>query len=173
MMRTTLRIFTGVLAAMVVGGCASAEQYLQLQGPTAQLLGVELKDASLYGATLVFNVEVENHYAFGLPLVSFTYGLTSQGQQFLSGASQVQMIVPAGGSRTVALPARIDYIKTLRTLRNLRPGAKIPYEAELNLMVSRRYLGELSLPLVKSGEIVLPELPGVDLQSILGAAKTE
>jgi len=81
--------------------------------------------------------------------------------------------VPAGGSRTVALPARIDYLKTLRALSNLRPGAEIPYEAELNIIVNRPYLGEIVVPLVKSGELVLPELPGVDLPSVLGAVESE
>ena len=83
------------------------------------------------------------------------------------------MTVPAEGSRTVALPAHIDYVGVLKALSGARPGGKIPYVAQLNLIISTPQFGSITLPLVRSGELALPELPGVDVNSLLGSIKTE
>jgi hypothetical protein len=102
-----------------------------------------------------------------LPLLRFNYAVSSRGERFMAGASELAIQIPVGGSQTVSLPARIDYISTLRRLGSVRPGATIPYEAQLDVTISTPRLGAILLPLGKAGEITLPELPGVDLGKIL------
>ena len=155
----------------ILAGCTSVEDVLSLQRPTAQLVGVQLTDASLTGATLVFDVAITNHYPFNLPLLSFNYGLSSFGQRFLAGSSGAAGVIPAGGSMTIALPARVDYLRALNVLTNVRPGARIPYEAELDLLVHAPQVGSITLPLVKDGALTLPTFANVNLGNILGATK--
>jgi len=173
MARRSSLILVIALTGGMMAGCTSVEERLSLRKPTAHLVGVQLRDASVYGATVVFDVAIENHYPADLPLLGFSYSLASGGQRFLGGSSQVNMVVPAGGSKTVSLPARVDYIQALKALGNIRPGAKIPYDAEMDLTIDTPQLGSITLPLAGSGELVLPELPGVDVNSLLGSVKTE
>ncbi|OHB65453.1 MAG: hypothetical protein A2Y76_05715 [Planctomycetes bacterium RBG_13_60_9] len=165
MTRVANLAWVGVSTLVLMAGCTSTEERLQLRKPTAQVVGVGLRDVSAYGATLVFEVEVQNHYAFDVPLLSFNYSLSSAGQGFMAGSSELRITVPAGGSRTVSLPARVDYIKALQELSNVRPGAKIPYEAELNLVVNTPRLGSITLPLRRAGELLLPEVPASNLKA--------
>ncbi len=153
--------FVGAAAILLVG-CTSMEESLSLRKPTARLMGVQFKEADLYGATIVFDVQIVNHYPVDLPLLRFSYALASRGQRFLAGASEIAINIPVGGSQTVSLPARIDYVKALQTLGGVRPGATIPYEALLDLSVNTPRLGTIMLPLGQVGEIALPNVPGID-----------
>ncbi len=167
-----LLLVVGLTGGMIAG-CTSVEERLALRKPSAQLMDVQLRDASVSGATLAFDVAIENHYPVDLPLLSFTYSLSSNGQRVFVGSQDLTMTVPAGGSRTVSLPARVDYLVALKALSNVRPGAKVPYVAQLNLVINTPQLGSITLPLVRSGELALPELPGVDVNSLLGSIKTD
>ena len=114
-----------------------------------------------FTAALVFDVEIENYYPVTVPLVGFKYSVTSTGQLFLSGSSEARVNLPAGGQRTVALPLTIDYLQVLKVLGNVRPGATIPYAAELDLRVETPRLGPIVLPLSRSGQLTLPTISDV------------
>ena len=161
MVRTKNLVLFGVSVAVLLSGCETVEESLQLRKPTARLMGVQFKDASLYGATLVFDVQIQNHYAFDLPLQRFDYVVSSQGQRFLAGFGQVQITVPAGGSQTVSLPASVDYLKTLKMLGgSVIGGRAIPYEAGLDLVIDTPRLGSITLPMETTGQLSLPAVSG-------------
>jgi len=164
-------IFAGLVIGMLLAGCTSVEEEFQLRKPTARLMDVRFRDADVYGATLVFDVQIVNHYAFDLPLLRFRYTMSSRGVRFLAGLSDVAIRVPAFGSETVSLPTRIDYVQTLRALGSVRPGATIPYAAEVDLTIDTPRLGSILLDLGKSGELTLPEVSGENLEKLLEALR--
>lgn len=154
--------FVGALLA-VLAGCQSTEESLGLRKPTARLMGVQFREADAHGATLVFDVQIVNHYPADLRLLRYNYAVSSRGQRFVTGSPELAIIIPFSGSQTVSLPARIDFVNTLRILGAVRPGATIPYEAEVNLIVETPRLGAIMLPLGRSGELRLPEVSEMDL----------
>ncbi len=163
-------LIAGAMLALGAG-CESTEESMGFRKPTARLMGVQFREADAYGATLVFDVQIVNHYPVELPLLRFNYAVSSQGARFIAGASELAIQIPVGGSQTVSLPARIDYIRTLQMLGGIRPGATIPYEAQLDLAINTARLGAITLPLAKTGEITLPQISGVDLDKLLGAPR--
>lgn len=170
MVRRVRVLLLGVLLT-VGAGCESMEESMSLRKPTARLMGVQFREADAYGATVVFDVQIVNHYPVALPLLRFNYAVSSRGERFMAGASELAIQIPVGGSQTVSLPARIDYINTLRRLGSVRPGATIPYEAQLDLTIDTPRLGAITLPLGKGGEITLPQLSGVDVDKLLREIK--
>jgi LEA14-like dessication related protein len=162
----------GAVVALLAG-CTSVEQTLELQKPTVSLVGVRFQEATLHAATVVFDVNVVNHYPVTVPLTGFKYSLSSAGQLFLSGTSGVRINLPANGQRTVALPATIDYTGALKALSNVKPGAIIPYEAKLDLTVETPRLGPLNLALSHAGDLTLPTISEVIPQDIPGSVKTQ
>jgi LEA14-like dessication related protein len=166
-------IFVPGLMMLVLAGCAAMQQTLDLKRPTARLVDLKFEEVKLESATLLFDVEIDNHYPVGLPLVNFDYGLSTRGAQFLSGQADVQTTVPADSKKTVSLPARINYVEMLRALEGVRPGAKIPYRAELALSVDAPRWGPISLPLKKAGDLVLPSISDVKATDILDMLNRE
>ena len=162
--RTGLVVMGLVVAGLT--GCASLEDALAFGKPSASILGVSFKDVGLEAATLLFNVNVENPYSVPLPLVNVDYGLASGATPFLSGKADLQGAVPAQGSKTVSVPATVKYAELLKVLEGVRPGAVVPYEAELGLSVKPPVAGPLRLPLKKQGQLPVPTVPEVSVQEV-------
>ena len=166
-----LLFFSPLLLIVFVGSCETIQEGLNLRKPTARLTDLKIEDVKLDSATLLFDIEIENHYPVALPLTNFDYNLSSGEDKFLSGNAQSQAAVPAKSSRTVSLPAKINYIEMLKTLKGVRPGSTIPYEAELGLSVDTPALGVIRLPLKKEGKLVLPNITGADIVDIWNIIK--
>jgi len=156
----------GVCLALGLGGCAAMEDLLGARRPSARVVGVRLDNISLKSATMVFDVELANPYSTPLPLVNVDYRLASGGTPFLSGEAELQGTVPAGGKKTVALPAEVRYAGLLEALRQVKPGAVIPYQAELGLSVDAPGVGPQRLPLRKAGQLPVPSVPKIELSEI-------
>ena len=137
-------------------GCESVQQALNLSKPTARITGLSFQDVQLNSATLLFDVEVDNPYPVALPLMNLDYDLSTGSAAFLAGRADLQTTIPAKSSKTISLPAKINYIEMLRALKNVKLGSKIPYKADVGLSVDTPALGLLRLPLKKEGEVVIP-----------------
>ncbi len=172
MLRTANLVSFAALLGLLAG-CTSVEENLELRKPTARLVGVKFQEATLRSATLVFDVEIENHYPVTVPLLGFKYSVSSGGQLFISGSSGARVNLPANGQKTIALPAQIDYLGALKVLGNVKPGATIPYQAVLDLSVDTPRLGPIMLPLTHAGQITLPTISEVIPQSVPGDLKTQ
>jgi len=165
-------LFALALMMAFFAGCETMQEALNLKKPTARLTGLKFEEATLDSATLLFDVEIDNHYPAALPLTNFDYSLASGADKFLSGSVKSQTMVPAKSKKTISLPARINYIEMLKALKGVRPGSKIPYNAELGLSVDTPALGLIRLPLKKEGELVLPSVSGTNIKDIWDIIKT-
>lgn len=158
-------LVSGVALALLPG-CAILRIISSEEKPSAKVRGVRFEDLSLDSVTLVFDVELSNPYDVALPLVDLDYRLESRQEEILRGKAPVTGHVPPESSRSIDLPARISFAKLLEVLRGIRPGAVIPYLAHLDISVEAPVVGRLSLPLEKEGQVPIPTVPSVELQSI-------
>jgi len=147
-----------VLASILLAGCATVEENLELRKPAARLVDVKFTEAGPYSATLVFDVTIKNYYALTVPLRRFTYELSSAGATFLAGSAEIRINLPAESQKTVSLPATVDYPAALKILHSVGPGTIIPYEAKVQLTVDTPRLGPIMLPLTSAGELALPRV---------------
>ena len=154
MSRSLALIAAGALLAGMTG-CGMMDK------PTVAITGVKLQDVKLTAATLLFDVKVDNPYSVPLPISNLDYALTSQGQQFLTGKADVQGTVPAAGSKTLGVPVRIDFLKLINAVKGARPGATIPYTADMGLSVDTPVLGRLRVPMSKDGKLAIPTAQGL------------
>jgi LEA14-like dessication related protein len=141
-----------VAAALVVaaGGCSL------VQKPSAAITGVKMQGASFSEATMLFDVQVDNPYTAALPLTNLDYVLSSAGQTFLTGKSDVQGTIPAGGSKVISVPVRINYLDLVNLVQGARPGVSIPYKADLGLSVTAPLVGDMRVPVSREGELTIP-----------------
>ncbi|MBS3735210.1 MAG: LEA type 2 family protein [Phycisphaerae bacterium] len=139
----------GMLLA-ALGGCGMFEK------PNARITGVTLQDVRAAGSTLLFDVQVDNPNTIDLPMSDVDYALSSGGQPFVNGKADVQGTLPAGGSKTLGVPVQIRYAELIRAVAGARPGATIPYTAEMGFSVDVPLLGSLRVPVSKEGQLAIP-----------------
>ena len=157
-----------LIASTSLSGCGAVLNTLQDvvgQTPTASVTNVRLSNLDLRSATLEFEIAVANPYTFDLPLLDFDFGLSTNAQPFMNGSTKVDGSVPAGGSKTLKMPVRVDLVGLVETVRGIRPGQVVPYDAELGLSVDLAGSGPMRLPLRKSGELPVPNVPSVEVSS--------
>jgi LEA14-like dessication related protein len=154
------------LLAVLIPGCETIQTAVETAPkPSARVVGANLRDLTLEKVDFVFDVEVSNPYAVGLPLAGLSYSISSGGRTVVQGSAQPRESVPARRSQVIALPASLQFASLARTLGGVRPGSVIPYRADLTLSVNAPVLGRIDLPLSESGELPIPAVPDISLVS--------
>ena len=152
-------IITALSLLLFAGSCDKVNNILSVPKPTASIKSINFGDVSLEAAALLFDVEVHNPYPVSLPLTNLNYKLNSRGSQLLAGEAGANASIPAKKSAVVPLQADVRYLDLIRAFKDIRPGSKIPYEAQVELLVDAPGVGVLPLPISKKGEIAVPEIP--------------
>ena len=158
-----------MLVTVCAGGCQALQSLGQsIQRPSARVTGARLTDITLESAAVNFEVEVTNPYPVALPLVNLKYALAGTGatQPFVSGTADVQGSVPANGSKTVTVPAKVVFSQLLQVLGEVKPGSVVPYDASLTMSVNAPNIGALELPLKHQGQLPVPTVPAVSLAGV-------
>ncbi|NIO39672.1 MAG: hypothetical protein GTO41_05430 [Burkholderiales bacterium] len=158
---------TVVFFVALFSGCGSLEEAIRVTPkPDAKVLGASVRNLKLRSVDVVFDIEVSNPYTVSLPLIDLSYTIGSSGQQLLSGSIKPSGSIPAGGSSVIQLPARVDLESVLQILPAVKPGAVVPYSAQIQVIVNAPLLGEIDLPVRRNGEIPVPAIPEVTLVSL-------
>ena len=160
-MKVTMYV-TLASALLGVFGCETIQRTLNVKKPSANLMGLSFEDITLKSATLLFDIEVENPYPVALPLLDMDYALASGANELLSGKADIQTTVPANDKKVVSLPAKVSYFDLVKAFMGIRPGSQIPYEATVGLSVDAPALGQVRLPLKKTGQLTVPAIPKAD-----------
>lgn len=169
-MRGPFGVFFAVLFASalpaLLAGCESLQSVIQsAPRPTARVAAVSLQNVTMDKINLVFTVEVSNPYSVSLPLLDLGYTIGSGGHQILSGAVKPDGIIPAHATQTIQLPTVVKFAPLMKTLKDVRPGSTVPYQADLTLGIDTPVVGRVELPFSKAGEFPVPAVPEVELVS--------
>lgn len=152
-----LIVFLGVFS-----GCQQINEVLMVEKPKVSLAGVKFGEVGFEATNLIFDVKIENPYSVDLPLLNMDYALSSRDVGLFSGKANVATMIGARGSEVVSLPVKInnlEIVKAFSTFSDVRPGSLIDYKASGGLSVETPVVGELRLPLSKTGQFNVPEIP--------------
>ena len=160
--KTCLVCLLGLLL-VVSSGCSALQGSLK---PKAKLTNVHFDEFKGGALGLIFDVEIKNPYPVGVPLTGLAYSLSSDDKEFIAGSSEPDTVIPAGSEMEVALPVKVEYRQMWQALKGIRPGAVIPYNAELVLSMDTETFNTINLPLKKKGEIELPTISEAGLKKV-------
>ncbi|MBI5154044.1 LEA type 2 family protein [Candidatus Poribacteria bacterium] len=150
---------TGVFEALLGGA----------EKPTAKIESARFTKIGADSLEMEFDVAVENHYAFALPLTELLCEL-SVGDGSAPPVARAMMdqegSIPAQGSKTVQVPVEMRYKEALAALQGIRPGKVVPYVARLELGLDSPRGGKMKLPLSHRGELPIPAVPEVSLAGV-------
>ncbi|XP_077234140.1 uncharacterized protein LOC143876288 [Tasmannia lanceolata] len=134
--------------------------------PTADVTAVHIPSIGLKKADLVIDVLITNPNPIPIPLVDINYLIESDGRKLVSGLIPDGGTVHAHGTETVKVPLTLIFDDIKSTYNDIKGGSIIPYKVRLELIVDVPVIGNITLPLEKTGEIPVPYKPDVDLEKI-------
>ncbi|KAJ4965369.1 hypothetical protein NE237_017218 [Protea cynaroides] len=134
--------------------------------PTADVTAIHIPSIDLKKADLVVDVLVKNPNPIPIPLVDVKYLIESDGRKLVSGLIPDAGTIHAHGSETVEIPLTLIYDDIKSTYKDIKSGSIIPYKVRIELIVDVPVIGNITLPLEKTGEIPVPYKPDVNLEKI-------
>jgi LEA14-like dessication related protein len=156
-------VFSGLVLAALLAGC------LEVKSPQAQFQGYDIQDMTMQGTLLSFKFLVDNPNPIGLDKAAYDYVLNIEGQDVLA-EKDVPFTLPAGRESTLNVPVNLEYLKVFKTadafMQRLLSGTdNIGYDFTGNLKFDILAI-PISIPFAQHGQIPLPKIPGMKVQSI-------
>lgn len=140
-------------------GCAALEKHIQT--PTVKYAGNQIKNMSLYDATIDFVIHLDNPNPISLPVQGLSYNVDINNKKMLSGSAQPGTQIPAKSGIDINLPVVIRYEEFLDGLQQLMHQDAFAYAIKGEIDV-----GFFKVPYNASGNIALPKLPQIQLKTI-------
>lgn len=154
------------LLALVCSGCTGGVGGGELR-PSARLSAIRFGDLDRAALELTFDLEIRNPYSAEMPLTNMAYTLWMKEAKVVAGSAKPNTTIPARTKEKISLPVRVHYGEILRKLKNVEPGSRVRYKADLLLSADTETLGEIDVPIKKSGKVTLPFVSGVTYKRIL------
>jgi LEA14-like dessication related protein len=142
---------------MALAGC-SLVRLATMEPPRVDITGVKLVSATLSGADVLVQFQVDNPNDAPLVLAGVGYKLRLNGQPLLDGSYDQRTEIAASGPTTVSLPVKIKLDDLYRVISSLG-GSKTPeYVLDAELRFAVPVLGEVSVPVTRHGQVPLDRL---------------
>lgn len=150
-----LRVWIGFSLLFALVACGT---------PSAKLEGARFSSLTLEGVTIDFDMSVSNPTAVPIPLTAIDYGLASGQTTFVNGTAPLSGVVPARGSRTIALPVTISFAELRSAVSTVRLGTLVPYTASLAMLTGASDSPAARWPLSYSGKIPVALPPTISVK---------
>jgi LEA14-like dessication related protein len=160
-MKKNILIF--LLSCLFIGSCATMRQLVQ--EPTVQFDSMELADFSFDDITARFTFNVTNPNAIGIKLSGYNYILGVNEKQFLEGAQNVPVTVPAKGTGTVTIPVTLKFEELYKMYQSTRSADEFSYNVVGNVLVDAA-ISTLKIPFSTSGKLPTVKMPKISLNDI-------
>ena len=153
--KTLLR--QSLLAALLVVGCATAEQQL-LDEPVLEYRGMEMTTNGFFDANPIFNFHIDNPNPLGMTVSEITYSLFVNNHKFVKGVSGQNTRLLAGDNGAVSLSIFFNFL-------DLYDIASLPRNAEtVHYALSGDVrIGPFSVPYQTTGQFDVPRIPDIRL----------
>ncbi len=164
-----LKIVLLILPLFFILSCQEALHLLQqvkVKTPKASVENVKLTDLSLSKADLLFDIAVENPNPLGIHLSGMDYNLLIAGASFIKGQKQDKLDIKANGKARVSIPLSLTYSEIHKAVKSFADLDTVPYQLKLKIGVNLPVLGDIKIPVSKTGSFPNLQLPEISLKGI-------
>ncbi|MBS1971445.1 MAG: LEA type 2 family protein [Bdellovibrionales bacterium] len=121
-----------------------------LEKPKVSLAGISVKDADMNGATLVFNIAVENPNSVEIKVDKVNYKVFLNNKEITQASTDKAINIASKSTGNIDLPLPIEYRKVFSDLKELLFSESASYKIEGNAKMSL-----FSIPFSKEGSVKL------------------
>lgn len=123
--------------------------------PKVSLNQVEISKLSLTGASLVFNLQIDNANQFDVNIKAFDYGIKLGGSQLASGIKNSVSRISKKSKSQISIPLNIDFASFSQALYRVLRNSSPDYELSGNMTFDIPKLGDRKFPFHKVGRVPL------------------
>lgn len=147
-----MRLQLTLLACLALAGCSTIDKYRNMKKPTVKLDTIEVKDAGIKSANLLFGVAVDNPNDFPLRVDSVKYDVEIGGRHVTTEAIDTPTEVAANAKSVVQLPLTVQFADIFSSIGDFLRNDMTAYRIK-----GAARIGVLTLPFDESGEFRLKD----------------
>jgi len=137
-----------------------------IKEPDVRISKVNMTGLSFDRVDLLFNIDINNPNNVGITLAGFDYDLQLEQKSFISGNQTNSSSIKANGTETIQLPLSLEFLNIYKTLSEVKDLDSIQYKIDTGLLFTLPVLGNIRIPVSKSGFVPALKLPSVRLSGI-------
>jgi LEA14-like dessication related protein len=149
----TLRGACLLAATLALSSCSGFGLDDVVRQPEVDIVGFEVTEASLLGAQLLFEFEVDNPNALALVLDGIGYSLRLNGERLLDGRHAQRTEIAARGASRIRLPVRVSFSDLARVIKSFEGRTRPDYDLQADFQFDVPVLGSVVVPVHEQGEI--------------------
>jgi len=152
-----------------LSGCAELLQLLSkmdVKEPQVNISSVKMTGLSFDHVDLLFDISINNPNNVGIKLAGFDYDLLLNDNSFLKGEQSDGLEIKASGQETVKLPITLNYMNMYNMFSTLKDQDSITYQLKTGLLFNMPVLGDIRLPISKSGHVPSLKMPSISLSQL-------
>lgn len=139
---------------------------MQVQKPNVQITNAKISKLNFDNLDLLFDIQIDNPNTVGINLAGFDYDLLINENSFISGNQSDELKIEAQKSNTIQLPVTLKFLDLYNTFNDLKNNNESKYQIKCGLNFNLPVLGEVRIPISKSGDIPLLKFPKISFNSV-------
>jgi len=139
--------------ALALSSCSGFGLDDVVRQPEVDIVGFEVTDASIFGAKLLFEFQVDNPNALALVLDGIGYRLRLNGERLLDGRHAQRTEIAARGESRIQLPVTVSFSDLARVIKSFEGRKRPDYDLEADFQFDVPVLGSVVVPVHEQGEI--------------------
>jgi LEA14-like dessication related protein len=162
------RSFTVIVASLIlfISGCSIIEMILgtgRIKEPVVKVESVDFGNVSFESLELLFNIMIDNPNQLRISLSSFDYELLLNDISFVKGDRQDGMHIDANARSSVQIPVSLTFDDIIASVRTVARQDTSSYRFTSGLTFALPVLGDVRIPVQKSGELPVVKTPTVNV----------
>jgi LEA14-like dessication related protein len=155
-----------LLFIFYLSGCSDLAKHAETMKPTARLTGTRLANINFEQADLVFDLAVDNRNPVPINLAGLNYDLKIEDHSLISGVAAKGLEIKPASTSTVQLPLTLKFDDLRKLPGDLWQQDRFAYQLDTKIVVDLPIIGNYAIPLSKSGELPVPKLPKIKVNSV-------
>ncbi len=166
-----MRILKSISIIVIINfnSCSLLESILnqnKIQKPEVQFTNVKIAGLSFDKVDLLFDIKIANPNSVDIDLAGFDYELLVNQKSVISGQQKDQVKIKTKGENTIQFPVSLKFLDIYKTITGLKNKNKSKYQIKCGLKFDLPILGDIRIPISKSGDIPHFKLPKININSI-------
>ena len=145
------------LTAFLLSGCQTLRT--AIQEPVVSLDSVDFVGISFTDMELLFQLKVENHNSFDIPVPEISWELFLNDNSFIKGDIRGRGNISARTASFIDVPVNLNFLEILNTFSSFRGSNSVDYRIEISARIPLALFREMVFNLQHEGQIPLPQVP--------------
>lgn len=147
---------------LLLNACSALNEFARnIQKPNVSVENVRVTGFDFQQIELTYDLKVENPNTMSVDLLRYDYELNLNENSFVKGEQANRMTIEASGDSRIEVPVSLNYQQIYKAISSLRNADEASYSFLSTLTFDLPVLGRTNMPIKKTGEIPLLQLPDI------------